>query len=203
MSSGALDIKIEATGLPNRPAGSVVARGDLLAAPLDLAVAFRQADNGLAIEIEQAAWKSLKAAGTVQLATATMQPSGKLTMTIGRLADLSPLIGRPVSGRVQATFSGSSADPAHPTVDAQVDAEAIELSGLNGTAHASARGAIDALDVRLAASSPNLQGSPARIEAAAKVTPWGGRWSLGRCKPNGAPRRCACCRRCGSAFPMA
>ncbi len=179
MSSGALDIKIEATGLPSRPAGSVVARGDLLAAPLDLAVAFRQADNGLAIEIEQAAWKSLKAAGTVQLATATMQPSGKLTMTIGRLADLSPLIGRPVSGRVQATFSGSSADPAHPTVDAQVDAEAIELSGLNGTAHASARGAIDALDVRLAASSPNLQGSPARIEAAAKVNAMGRSMELG------------------------
>ena len=115
----------------------------------------------------------------MQLATATMQPSGKLTMTIGRLADLSPLIGRPVSGRVQATFSGSSADPAHPTVDAQVDAEAIELSGLNGTAHASARGAIDALDVRLAASSPNLQGSPARIEAAAKVNAMGRSMELG------------------------
>jgi translocation and assembly module TamB len=179
VSSGDLTIRVEASGLPNHPAGSVVARGDLLRAPLDLAVALRQVDAGLGIDIQRASWNSLEASGAAELPTATMLPSGKLSLTIGRLADLAPLIGKPIAGRVRVALSGTATDPARPTIDAKVDAEGLELSGVGGTLRASAAGPIDALDVKLAGSSPNLQGSGMRIEAAAKVNATGRVMDLG------------------------
>ena len=78
MSSGALAMHIEASGLPGHPSGRITAHGDLLDAPVELAVALRQAGDGLAIDIERATWKSLEAGGALQLPTATMVPIGNL-----------------------------------------------------------------------------------------------------------------------------
>ena len=54
-------------------------------------------------------------------------------------------------------------------LDAKIDAEGLRFGGLGGTLHATANGTPDALDVKLAAALPDLQGAPARLTAAARV----------------------------------
>ena len=165
MSSGALTMRIEANGLPGHPSGRITANGELLDAPIELAVALRQAGDGLAIDIERATWKSLEAGGALQLPTATMVPIGNLHVAMTRLADLTPLVGQPIAGSVRATLAASDA----AALDARIDAEGVQFGGFGGTLHATARGSVDAMDVNLTAASPDLQGAPARLSAAAKV----------------------------------
>ena len=107
MSSGALTMRIEASGLPGHPSGRITANGELLDAPIELAVALRQAGDGLAIDIERATWKSLEAGGALQLPTATMVPIGNLHVAMTRLADLTPLVGQPIAGSMRATLAAS------------------------------------------------------------------------------------------------
>ena len=168
MASGALSAHVEAHGLPNHPSGTVTARGDLLDAPLDLAVDLRQVSDGLAVDIQRASWKSFEAAGALQLPTATMVPTGDLHLKMTRLADLAPLIGRPIAGSLQAAISAPSGGP-QSTLNAKIDAEGLDVSGLRGAVHVSANGTIEALEVKLAAAMPELHGSPMRLNAAAKV----------------------------------
>ena len=168
ISSGALTAKIEASGLPRHPSGHIVAGGELLGAPVDVAVALRQANDGLAIDIERASWKSLEAGGALQLPAATMVPVGDLHLAMMRLADLSPLVGRPVAGNVRATLNATPGTTG-PSLDARIDAEGLEAAGLAGTVHASATGTADALSVKLAAAMADLHGAPARLSAAATV----------------------------------
>ena len=166
MSSGALAMHIEASGLPGHPSGRITAHGDLLDAPLELAVALRQAGDGLAIDIERATWKSLEAGGALQLPTATM------------VADRQPACGhdparrpgaadRPADRRQRAGHA-CGVRRLRP-LDARIDAEGVQFGGFGGTLHATARGSVDAMDVNLTAVSPDLQGAPARLSAAAKV----------------------------------
>jgi translocation and assembly module TamB len=168
MSSGALSARIEATGLPNRPSGRITASGDLLDAPLDLAVSLRQAGGGLAVDIERASWKSFQASGALQLPAATMVPTGDLRLEMTRLADLAPLIGRPLGGSIRGSIS-APAGTAQPTMAARVDAEDLAVSGLRGTVRASADGTIEALEVKLTAALPDLHGAPLRLSAAGTV----------------------------------
>jgi translocation and assembly module TamB len=168
MSSGALSAHIEAIGLPNRPSGTITARGDLLDAPVDLAVSLRQADGGLAINIERANWKSLQASGALQLPAATMVPTGDLRLEMTRLADLAPLVGRPVAGSIRASVSAPAGGP-QSAVDARIDAEDLAVSGLRGSANISASGTIEALEVKLTAALPDLHGAPLRLSAAGTV----------------------------------
>ncbi len=165
MSSGALAMNIEASGLPGHPSGRITAHGDLLDAPVELAVALRQAADGLAIDIERATWNSLEAGGALQLPTATMVPVGNVRLAMTRLADLAPLIGRPIAGSVQATLAATD----NAALDAKLDAEGVQVGGFGGALHATARGSVDAMDVNLTAALPDLHGAPARLSAAAKV----------------------------------
>jgi len=168
MASGPLTARVEARGLPNNPSGSITARGDLLDAPVDLAVALHRDSSGFAIDIERAVWKSLQAGGSIHLATATMLPTGDLHLAMTRLADLTPLFKRPVSGAVNVHLI-APADTSHPTLDAQVDAERVQVGGIGGNLHGSAHGTIDALDVKLDAALPDLHGAPAQLDAAATI----------------------------------
>jgi translocation and assembly module TamB len=165
MSSGALAMNIEANGLPGHPSGWITAHGDLLNAPVELAVTLRQAGDGLAIDIERATWKSLEAGGALQVPTATMVPIGNMRLAMTRLADLAPLVGKPIAGSVQATLVATEGT----TLDARLDAEGVQVGGFGGALHATARGSVNALDVSLTAALPDLQGAPARLSAAAKV----------------------------------
>ncbi len=168
MSSGALTVRIDASGLPTHASGRITARGDLLGAPVDLAVALRQAGDGLAIDIERAAWKSLEAGGALQLPTATMLPTGNLHVAMTRLADLAPLVGQPIGGNVRATLTATPG-ATQPALDFRLDADGVQIGRLGGTLHASASGSVNALEVKLAATLPDLDGAPARLNAAANI----------------------------------
>ncbi len=125
--------------MPAHPSGRITAQGDLLDAPVDLAVTLRQAGDGLAIDIERATWKSFEAGGALQVPTATMVPIGNVRLAMTRLADLAPLIGQPIAGSVQATLAATGCAPA---LDARLDAEGVQVGGLGGTLHATARGTV-------------------------------------------------------------
>ena len=97
-----------------------------------------------------------------------MIPVGNLTVAMTRLADLAPLIGQPIAGSMRATLAAKPGT-AHPALDVRIDAEGLRVGRLGGTLHATASGTTDALDVKLTAASPDLEGAPARLDAAAKV----------------------------------
>jgi translocation and assembly module TamB len=168
MSSGALTVRIDANGLPTHASGRITARGDLLGAPVDLAVALRQAGDGLAIDIERAAWKSLDAGGALQVPTATMLPTGNLQVAMTRLADLAPLVGQPIGGSVRATLTATPG-VTQPALELRLDADGVRIGRLGGTLHASASGSVNALEVKLAAALPDLDGAPARLTAVASI----------------------------------
>ena len=199
MSSGALTARITVNGLPNDPSAQITAQGALLDAPLDLAVSLQRRDEGLAIDIERASWKSLQAGGALQMPTATMVPTGKLHLVMTRLADLAPLLGRAIAGSLNASLDASSdkvhltvdvtgADLAgtaaasrialvadvdqpqsHPVVEARLDVEGARADKLAGSVKLTASGAADALALKLSAALPDLQGAPGRLSAAATL----------------------------------
>ena len=103
-SSGHITAKVDATGLPAAPHATVNANGTLLDAPLSLALTADETNGAFKVDISQASWKSLKAGGTVSLTPPAVIPAGSLHIDLGRLADLEPLLGRPVAGQANATL---------------------------------------------------------------------------------------------------
>jgi translocation and assembly module TamB len=199
MSSGALNMKIDVHGLPRNPNARITAQGALLDAPLDLAVSLQRQDNGLAVDIERANWKSLQAGGSLQMPTDTMVPAGNLHIAMTRLADLEPLVGRPLAGSLTAALDASPdkahltaelkdagvtgtaaasrvalvADvdqpQSHPTLNARLDVEGVRASSVAGSLQMTASGPVDALALKLTAALPDLGGAPAQLNAAATL----------------------------------
>ena len=199
MSSGALTAHIEANGLPNNASGSITAQGSLLDSPVDVAVAMRRTSDGFAIDIQRASWRSLQASGALTMPTSTMVPAGDLHISMTRLADVAPLVGKPVSGSLNAALNatpdklhatlnldgaglaGTAAasrialvadvdqPQSHPTLDARLDVDGVKASGVAGSLHATANGPTDAVAVKLAATLPDLSGARGQLDAAATV----------------------------------
>lgn len=102
---GPIAARLNAQGLPERPAGQLTAQGALLGAPLQLAVnGLRGADGGLRITIERADWKSAHAEGALDLPRGAALPLGKVELRMARLDDLAALFGQPVRGAVSASL---------------------------------------------------------------------------------------------------
>ena len=196
-SSGALTARIEVHGLPANANARITAQGSLLDAPLELAVTLQQQADGLSLDIDQADWKSAHAEGAMRLPTATMVPAGHLRLAMGRLDDLAPLLGQRIAGSLSADLDAApekarltldvqgvdlpgtaaaarialTADvdqpESHPTVDAMLEAEGIRAGKFGGAVRLTVNGPMNALAAKLSATSPDLAGAPARIEAAA------------------------------------
>ena len=67
----------------------------------------------------------------------------------------------------RATLDAKLADPmAHPILDGHLTLDGIAAGGMGGSARIEAKGKLDALALRLAATLPALAGAPARIDAA-------------------------------------
>jgi translocation and assembly module TamB len=135
-SSGHVTAKVDATGLPGSPHATVSADGTLLDAPLSLAMTVEKAKDVLRVDITQASWKSLQAGGTLSLTPPAVVPVGNLHIELGRLADLEPLLGRPIAGKAEATLD--SDDQAARLVVTVRDAAlpgtaAINKASLNAT----------------------------------------------------------------------
>ncbi|WP_158743768.1 translocation/assembly module TamB domain-containing protein [Acidisphaera sp. L21] len=196
---GPVKVSLNATGLPGKPAGAVVAQGTLEGAPLNLSLhADRSADGVLRATIEKADWKSLHAEGGVTMAPGATLPDGKVSLRMTRLEDLRALVGQAVSGSVTAVadmqggvakldltalragIPGSSVgravlaarvtDPTtRPVVAATLNADGIEASGMGGTAKLAVNGPQDALAIKLNAALSNVAGANATVDTAATL----------------------------------
>ena len=157
-SPGHITATVDATGLPDAPRAAVNANGTLLDAPLTLALTAGKTGTTIQVDIAKAAWKSLEAGGTASLTPPAAIPSGHLHLTLGKLADLEPLIGRPVAGQAnikldsddqtarlilamkdvalpgtaaigRAELNATIADPSgHPVIDGTFGADGIAAS---------------------------------------------------------------------------
>ncbi|HEY4043490.1 MAG TPA: translocation/assembly module TamB domain-containing protein, partial [Rhodopila sp.] len=134
--SGHITAKVDASGLPSAPHATVNAGGTLLDAPLTLALTADEEKGAVKVNIAQAAWKSLQAAGDLSLTPPAVIPAGNLHLEIGRLADFEPLVGRPLSGQAKAALdSDQRAAKINVTIrDATVPGTAaISKAELNAT----------------------------------------------------------------------
>ena len=107
--SGPIAMKLRAEGLPNTPHGTLTAQGALLGAPVDVALAVQRQNGGFHVAIQHASWKSLNAGGELTLPQGPMVPTGQIHLAMTRLADLQPLLGRPIKGSIDATLDASNA----------------------------------------------------------------------------------------------
>jgi translocation and assembly module TamB len=124
--SGHIAAHVDATGLPDAPKAAVTADGTLLDAPLSLALTADRTGGVIHADIAKASWKSLQALGTVSLAPQATLPTGQIHLSFTRLADLQPLLGRPIAGAAEATLDADD-QTAHLSVD-------IKDASLPGTA---------------------------------------------------------------------
>lgn len=199
VNSGPVTVEIHANGLPNRPSGAITAQGELLNAPIDLAAAVSRTASGIDLTVQHADWKSLQAQGALTLPKGATIPQGTLHLQMTHLADLRPLLGRPLSGGITAALDASAqaahltlaaqdlamsgstvarasldatiAHPqANPDITATLAASGVRSGSVSGaSARLEARGTQQALAMTLRADAPNLSGSAARVTAAATV----------------------------------
>ena len=186
---------ITSDGLPNAPEGRLTASGTILGAALDVAIGAERRDGVFHFGIDRVAWKSLTAGGTLDLAEGEALPTGRVTLTMTHLADLAPLLGCPIAGDVRASLDSSPGaarisavvtggavpavaavgravldatvtDPSgHAVIDGALTLDGIEASGLHATSRLAAKGPLDGLELTLAATTADLHGMPARLEA--------------------------------------
>ena len=195
---GPVTLRVTLDGLPGAPAGHAEAEGQLLGAPLALALdAKREADGTLRATIRRADWRSLHAEGALTLAPGTKLPTGRVQLRMARLQDLAPLVGQPLSGSLSAglhldegaarldgealnaglpgnhvrrvQLQARVTDPlGHPAVTANVSAEGIETGSLAGSAKVELQGPQEALQVR-ANAALRASGTDVAVTGAAVV----------------------------------
>jgi translocation and assembly module TamB len=196
-SSGTLTSRIEVNGLPGNANARITAQGSLLDAPIELAATLQQQAEGLSLDIEQADWKSANAEGSISLPAATMVPAGHLRIAMGRLDELAPLIGQRIAGSLNGDLDASPAKAhltldvqgadlpgtaaasrialvadvdqpeSHPVVDARLEADGIRATQISASMRLLVNGPVDALAMKLSATSPDLSGAAARVDAVA------------------------------------
>ena len=191
--------QLRLSGLPSTPSGRLTAHGTVLGAPLSVALAAERHDGDLHFVIDSAAWKSLSAGGTLDLAAGATLPTGKITLAMPRLADLAPLLGQPIAGglsasvdaapeatRISAVITGASlpgtasvakttlqatiTDPAgNPVVDGALALEGLTANGVRASARMTAKGPLDAIALTVSADAPDLRGAAAHILGAGRL----------------------------------
>jgi translocation and assembly module TamB len=188
-----------ADGLPNAPEGRLTVGGTLLDAPVDVAIGAERRNGRFHFVIDRASWKSLAAGGMLDLAQGEALPTGTMTLSVKRLADLTPILGQPLAGdvtasldssrnaaRLKAVVSGAAVPAFGSLAKAALDATITDPSGKAvidggltldgvqaGSARASARltakGPLDGLDLSLDAESSNVGELPARLAGTGRL----------------------------------
>jgi translocation and assembly module TamB len=200
VGSGAVSAHLQAQGLPGAPNGQLTAQGTLLGGPIELAVAAqRLPDGAFHVAIDRANWKSAHAEGALTIALPSVVPTGQLRFVMTRLADLAPLIGKPIAGSAEASLEATStaanltasardvtvpgtasvsrltlklavANPTtHPVADGNLSVDGFAAGGINGSATLRAQGPQDGLALTLAARLPDFSGAAASITTSARL----------------------------------
>ncbi|WP_338331484.1 translocation/assembly module TamB domain-containing protein [Acetobacter sp. LMG 32666] len=106
MPKGALALDATVAHLPSAPQGTLALEGTLDRAPAQLDMAFGQAADGTRhLDLQKLAWNTTKGQGALTLAPKEVVPQGSLDLTIGRLADYSPLVGQKIAGSMAASVT--------------------------------------------------------------------------------------------------
>lgn len=165
----ALHARIEARGLPSLASATLQVQGDLAAAPLRMNAAVdRTGDGRFHIVVQRTEWKSARVEGDLVAAADMNSGKGTLQLRMDRLADLEPLLGTKLSGRLGSRVTLTPVDgKTHARL--QLDAENVATPALSANAHLVASGPTDALDLQISLSSPDLGGKPASLDAAARL----------------------------------
>ncbi len=166
---GTLALNIQAHGLPSAPTAAIEAKGSFAGSPVQLEASFeRDRGDRYHLEIQRTDWKSAHIEADVVAGANLSQGMGALHLRIGRLADLAPLLGKPLQGSVSGDLA-LSPDAGHTHVQLQLDARDVTLGSVSADAKLSASGPIDALRLDLAVQAPDLHGVPASLRTAAQL----------------------------------
>jgi translocation and assembly module TamB len=166
-ASGIVEATVHARGLPKAPSGTIQAHGTIDGAPLNVDVAVdRRADDAFRVLVRKADWKSAHVEGDLTANAALTKSEGQLRGRVGQLEDLNPLLGTSVAGSLEASMGFS---PAHGRTQArlELDGRNLVVGQVAGDAHLQATGVPNALELQLSAQLPKLQGTPAKLSAAA------------------------------------
>ncbi|MDE2332980.1 MAG: translocation/assembly module TamB domain-containing protein [Rhodospirillales bacterium] len=136
---GPLAFSADLTGLPRRPRAEIVLHATLDGAPLALAADARRNRQTSQIHLRTLDWKTLHGTADLSLPPGAAFPLGTLDISMQRLADLTPLLGLPLSGSASAQVATAVAG-ATPRVtltvqakDAGTAAARISAATLNAT----------------------------------------------------------------------
>jgi translocation and assembly module TamB len=156
--SGDLAADVKVRGLPSAPNGTLVAKGTLDGAPLNVDVSMeRTAERVLHAVIHHATWKSAHAEGDLNLTTEKQQLHGQLTVSVAHLQDLQRLLGVDVAGSLAGNL-GLQPDGQRTRARLQVDAKDLTFSGLAGSVHLAGEGFTDSFAFKAGLDLPNLNG---------------------------------------------
>ncbi|MCB8879316.1 translocation/assembly module TamB domain-containing protein [Acidisoma cellulosilytica] len=112
--SGPIDLKVDATGLPNAPKADITLTGKPAGSAADIAIeAARSADGAITARIDRMSWKSLSGQGSVALANGAKLPTGSIAIDLKRLADFRFLIAAPLSGSLALKLDAPPQKAAH------------------------------------------------------------------------------------------
>ncbi|MBV1837655.1 translocation/assembly module TamB domain-containing protein [Acetobacter estunensis] len=115
MPKGPLTLDLDAQHVPSAPQAHLTASGKLDRAPLTLDVSAAQdKDGNRHVEIAKLDWNSAQGGGKLDLPAGRKIPLGNVDIRIKRLADLTNLIGQPISGALVAELGTTAANGAAP-----------------------------------------------------------------------------------------
>ena len=156
--SGDLAADVKVRGLPSAPNGTLVAKGNLDGAPLNVDVSMeRSAERVLHAVIHQATWKSAHADGDLNMTTDKRQLHGQLTVSVAQLEDLQRLLGFKIAGSLAGNLIlQPEGQRTHARL--KVDAKDLTLSGLAGSVHLAGEGFTDSFAFKAGLDLPKLKG---------------------------------------------
>lgn len=167
--AGSLALNMQAHGLPSAPSAAIEAKGSFAGSPLQLEAFFaRGGADAYRLEIRRTDWKSAHLEANLETGANLSQGRGSFHLAIGQLADLEPLIGKPIQGKLVGDLA-LQPDGGRTHVQLQLDAHDLTAGSVSTDAKLSGSGPIDAVRLELAAQSHNLLGKPASLTASAQL----------------------------------
>ena len=166
---GNLSATVHADGLPKSPRGTVEAHGDLDGAPLHLNISLEHSNADIYHAVVQHAdWKTAHAEGDITSGADVAQAKGNVRFRMEQLSDLNRLLGSTLQGAVSGTVALTPV-AGKSRAQIELDAKNIIAGGITTNAQITATGAMDALDIKLAAQSPAVGGEPASVNSTAQL----------------------------------
>jgi translocation and assembly module TamB len=163
--TGTLALNVQAHGLPSAPTAAIEAKGSVAGSPVQLDASFERGAGGTyGLEIERTDWKSVHIEADLATGANLSQGRGTLKVRIARVADLEPLVGRPLEGSLSGTLALAS-DAGRTRVELDVDAQDVGAGNFATTGKLTGSGPIDGVRLSLAAHTADLRGSPASLAA--------------------------------------